>query len=59
MVKNPKSTNEAREADVDLLKKLLILELFKLGVPQVEIGKKVKMNITSVNALLKGAKKPQ
>jgi hypothetical protein len=44
------------ESDVntDLLKKLLMLELFKLGVPQQQIGKKLKMNIVVVNAFLKG-----
>ncbi len=59
MAKNTKSTGDAQEGDVGLLKKLLILELFKLGVPQAEIGKKVKMNTAMVNAFLKGTKKPQ
>jgi hypothetical protein len=42
---------------VDLLKKTLILELFKLGVPQGEIGKKLKMQKKTVNAFLKAVKK--
>jgi hypothetical protein len=41
-----------------LIKKLLILELFKLGVPQTEIGKKLKTDIHAVNNFLKGVKKP-
>lgn len=43
----------------DLLKKILILELFKLNVPQKEIGKKLKITINVVNAFLKGIKKPE
>lgn len=41
----------------DLLKKILILELFQLGVPQGEIGKKVKMQTKAVNNFLKSVKK--
>lgn len=59
MVKNTKSTTEERESDGALLKKLLILELFKLGVPQTEIGKKLRTDITTVNTFLKGVKKPR
>ena len=40
---------------VQLIKKLLILELFKLGVPQKDIGLKLKISITAVNQFLKGA----
>lgn len=40
-----------------LLKKLLAIELFKLGVPQAEIGRKIKMDLTAVNAFLKGIRK--
>jgi hypothetical protein len=45
------------EQTSELLKKLLILELFKVGVTQTEIGKKLKMKKATVNAFLKGAKK--
>jgi len=55
--KNTKPSSDASEGDAGILKKLLILELFKLGVPQAEIGKKVKMNLKAVNVLLKGCKR--
>ena len=42
---------------VDLLKKLLVLQLYQLGVPQAAIGKRVKLSINVVNALLKGIKR--
>jgi hypothetical protein len=51
----PKHGEENEVAD--LLKKVLILELFKLGVPQGEIGKKLKMQKMVVNAFLKSVKK--
>lgn len=54
-----KTSGLATEGDAGLLKKLLMLELFKLGVPQAEIGKKLKMNLATVNAFLKGCKKSQ
>lgn len=41
----------------DLLKKILIVQLFQLGVPQSAIAKKVKLRANVVNALLKGIKK--
>jgi hypothetical protein len=40
-----------------LLEKLLIIELFKLGVPQAEIGRKIKMDLAAVNAFLKGIRR--
>ncbi len=40
-----------------LLKKLLILRLFELGVPQGVIAKKMKMDIKAVNEFLKGIKR--
>ncbi len=55
--KNTKPT-EDRESDSNLIKKLLILELFKLGVPQVDIGKKLRVDTHTVNDFLKGVKKP-
>jgi hypothetical protein len=58
MPKKSKENGNSAENDA-LLKKVLILELFKLGVPQAEIGKKLKMNLTAVNAFLKGCKKSQ
>jgi DNA-binding transcriptional regulator LsrR (DeoR family) len=51
----PKQKEENEVAD--LLKKILILELFQLGVPQGEIGKKLKMQKKAVNAFLKSVKK--
>lgn len=45
--------------DTELLRKLLILELFKLRVPQNIIARKLKINVVTVNAFLKGIKKPE
>ncbi len=41
----------------EFVKKLLVLELFKMGVPQADIGKKLKMDLAAVNLFLKGIKK--
>jgi len=41
----------------DLLKRFLVLELFKMNVPQADIGKKLHMDLAAVNAFLKGIKK--
>lgn len=51
--------NRTSSEDTELLKKLLILELFKLKVPQNNIARKLKINVATVNALLKGIKKPE
>ena len=40
----------------ELLQGLLIVELYKLGVPQTEIGKRLKLRTVVVNSLLKGIK---
>ena len=40
-----------------LLKKVLVLKLFEMGVPQGDIGKKLKMDIRAVNGFLKGIKR--
>ncbi len=40
-----------------LLKKILVVQLFQLGVAQATIAKRVKLSINVVNALLKGIKK--
>ena len=40
-----------------LLRKLLILELAELGVPQGTIAKKLRMNINTVNEFLSGIKR--
>jgi len=46
------------EADTqDLLKKLLVIQLFQLDVPQIIIAKKLKIDIHFVNEFLKGIKK--
>lgn len=50
---SPKSDTE----QVDLLKKILAVQLFRLGVPQATIKKRVGLSINVVNALLKGVKK--
>ena len=49
-----KQTNEEAK---ELIRKSLILELFKLKVPQSDIAKKLKMNINEVNGFLKGIRK--
>jgi hypothetical protein len=41
----------------NLLKKLLMLNLFALGVPQAEIAKKLRIDIHAVNSFLQGVKK--
>lgn len=56
MAKNNNLVTE--ESEGVFIKKLLILELFKLGVPQTEIGKKLKIDVHTVNNFLKGVKKP-
>lgn len=43
----------------DLVKKYLILELFKINVPQAQIGKKLRVDLAAVNNFLKGIKKHQ
>jgi predicted transcriptional regulator len=53
-----KNQNAAPNDEViNLLKKLLALQLFEMGVPQADIGKKLKMSLPAVNAFLKGIKK--
>jgi hypothetical protein len=46
-------------AQTDLLKKLLMIELFKLGVSQTNIGKKLKLQTATVNTFLKGIKREE
>lgn len=41
----------------DLLRKLLVLELFHMGVAQIDIAKKVHIDTHIVNEFLKGIKK--
>ena len=41
----------------ETLKSILVLELFKLNIPQVDIAKKLRMDLNAVNAFLKGIKK--
>jgi hypothetical protein len=48
---------EPMDEVIDLLKKLLILELFKMNVPQAEIGKRLGIATGSVNKMLKGVSK--
>jgi DNA-binding transcriptional regulator LsrR (DeoR family) len=49
----PKNDNEV----ADLLKKVLAVQLFELGVPQAVIAKRVKISINVVNDLVKGIKR--
>jgi hypothetical protein len=41
----------------DLMKKVLILNLFNLNVSQGEISKKLRIDVHTVNDFLKGIKK--
>ena len=41
----------------DLLRKSLVLHLFEMDLPQVEIARRLKMNLNTVNEFLKGIKK--
>jgi len=41
----------------NLLKKLLVLQLFELGVPQGGIAKKLRMDLHKVNDFLKGIRR--
>jgi len=53
----PKQVDDANSEATSLLKKLLILQLFGLGVPQGDISKKLRMSINTVNEFLRGIKK--
>jgi hypothetical protein len=52
-----KKTSTPEAETQDLLKKLLVLQLFQLDVPQTVIAKKLKVNTIFVNEFLKGIKK--
>ena len=52
MARNKKIIEPMDEV-IDLLKKLLILEFFKMNVPQAEIGKRLGIAAGSVNKMLK------
>lgn len=56
MAKNRQNRDPLEEVR-ETLKSILVLELFKLNVPQVEIAKKLRMDLNAVNAFLKGIKK--
>jgi len=56
MAKN-KQNRDPLEDVRETLKSILVLELFKLNVPQVDIAKKLRMDLNAVNAFLKGIKK--
>jgi len=52
-----KQTRDPFEDMQDTMKSILVLELFKLNVPQVDIAKKLRMDLNAVNTFLKGIKK--
>jgi hypothetical protein len=56
MAKN-KQNRDPLEDVRETLKSILVLELFKLNIPQVDIAKKLRMDLNAVNAFLKGIKK--
>jgi len=55
MAKNRASRNDNEVAD--LLRKLVAIQLFQLGLPQAAIAKRVKLSINVVNDLLKGIRR--
>lgn len=56
MVKNKKPIDKIDEIN-DSLKKILILKMFEMNVPQVEIAKRVHTDLNAVNSFLKGINK--
>jgi len=52
-----KKENVQTDTSVILLRNLLILQLFSMGVPQAQIAKKIGVANATVNAFLKGIKK--
>ncbi len=53
----PKKKSLEEEANVDLLQKMLVFQLYTLGVPQERIAKTVGRQTAWVNDLLKGIPK--
>ena len=58
-MKNKKILQDPISELNDSIKRLLVLELFKLNVPQLEIAKKLHIDINFVNNFLKGAKRKE
>jgi hypothetical protein len=56
-MKTKSQSSQSDTEQVDLLKKLLAVQLFQLGVPQATIKERVGLSINVVNELLKGIKK--
>lgn len=56
MIRNKKILQPIDEVE-DLLKKFLVLELFKMNVSQADIGKKLRMRLAAVNDFCKGIEK--
>ena len=53
----PKKKSPEEDANVDLLQKMLVFQLYTLGVPQERIAKTVGRQTAWVNELLKGIPK--
>ncbi len=53
----PKKKSPEKDAKVDLLQKMLVFQLYALGVPQERIAKTVGRQVAWVNDLLKGIPK--
>ncbi len=53
----PKKKNPEKDANIDLLQKMLVFQLYALGVPQDRIAKTVGRQTAWVNDLLKGIPK--
>jgi hypothetical protein len=56
-MKTKSQSSQSDTEQIDLLKKLLAVQLFRLGVPQATIKERVGLSINVVNELLKGIKK--
>ena len=56
---NQAANNIEGGSQSELHKKLLMIELFKLGLSQTEIGKKLKIKTATVNGFLKGHKRKE
>ncbi len=56
--KKIKSKKKNGQDDPNYIRKyMLAIELFKLGLTQKEIGKRIRMKTATVNQMLKGLKK--
>ena len=53
----PRDNDEGKDKTINLLEKILVFQLFVLGIPQERIAKTVGRKLAWVNELLKGIPK--